>query len=194
MNASVHRGPTVDLQRFANENRGATASSLVAGGQSWVPEAMPTRLASHELKTLEAWAKVAVLLNQEYHSRLVQGMKKGGAAAADIKGGDKVRSNSAQPSGRQPDEREMGWGGGQSRRREGGAGARWRGSRPGGIPRQRVFRPDIVVADRGSGVRQMALCPRAYRMNTEGAMNPETHLVYGRSGGYLQGTSPLRSI
>ena len=180
----------MDLQRFADEDRRTAAAALVARGQGWVPKAVPTRLASHELKTLEAWAKVAVLLNQEYHSRLVQGMKKSGAAAADIKGGDKVRSNSAQPSGRQPDEREMGWGGGQSRRREGWAGARWRGSRPGGIPRQRVFRPDIVVADRGRGVPQMALCPRAYRMNTEGGMNLKTHLVYGRGGRYLQGTPP----
>ena len=101
----------MDLERFANENRGATAAALVSGGQGWVPKAVPTRLASHELEALEAGAKVAVLLNQEYHSWLVQGMKKSGAAAADIEGGDKVWSNASQPSGRESDQREMGWGG-----------------------------------------------------------------------------------
>ena len=116
MSTSVHSGPAMDLERFANENRGATAAALVAGGQGWVPKAMPTRLASHELEALEAGAKVAVLLNQEYHSWLVQGMKKSGAAAADIEGGDKVWSNAAQPSGREPDQREVGWSGGQRRR------------------------------------------------------------------------------
>ena len=40
----------------------------------------------------------------------------------------------------------------------------------------------------------MALCPRAYRMNTKGGMHLETHLVYSRGGRYLHGTPPLVSI
>ena len=44
---------------------------------------------------------------------------------------------------------------------------------------------------RGSGIPQVTLSPRADRMDTKRTVNPVTNLVYGRSGSYLQGTSPL---
>ena len=88
MSTPVHSGTPMDLQRFTDENRGTAASALVACGQGWIPKAVPTRLASQELKTLEARAKVVVLLDQEDHAGLVQGMKQSGTTAPDVEGGD----------------------------------------------------------------------------------------------------------
>ena len=52
----------MDLQGPAYEDRSAAAAALVATGVGRVPKAMPTRLTSQELQTLEAGAKVAMLL------------------------------------------------------------------------------------------------------------------------------------
>ena len=37
----------------------------------------------------------------------------------------------------------------------------------------------------------MTWCADADHMNTEWTMHMERHLIHGRSGGYLHGTSPL---
>ena len=194
MSATIDRGTTMYLQGPANENRCATASALVAGGQGWIPEAMPTRLASQELETLEAWAKVAVLLNQENHSGLVQGMEKSAAAASDIKSGDEVGSNAAQTRGWKTNEGSMKRDGGHSRGGERGSKPGGGQARSGGFPRKRVFGPNIVMADRRRRVPEMTMRPRADRLDTEGGMHEKTHLVYGRGGRNLKGTAPLCPI
>ena len=96
---------------------------------------MPTRLASHELKALEARTKVAVFLDQEDHAGLVQGMKQSVTTAPDVEGVDKMGCDSTQTSGREPDDRVMHWGGRQGRRGQcGGRSLGW-GSRLGRILR-----------------------------------------------------------
>ena len=64
MSTPVHGGPSMDLKWQADEDGGAAAPTLIATGQSRVPETMPTRLPSHELKASEPGAKMAVLLYQ----------------------------------------------------------------------------------------------------------------------------------
>ena len=63
--APVDSGATMYLKRPSYEDRGAAAAALVATGVGRVPNAMPTRLTSHELQTLEAGAKVAMFLKEK---------------------------------------------------------------------------------------------------------------------------------
>ena len=65
MSAPLERGATMYLQRPPDEDGRASAAALISTSVGWIPTAVPTRLASHELQALEAGAKVAMFLQEK---------------------------------------------------------------------------------------------------------------------------------
>ena len=82
MGATRDIGSAVNLQRPPDKDGRAAAAALIPIRMGWVPDTMPTRLASQELQSLEAWAKVAVFLKEEDSTGLMEGMDKGTAATS----------------------------------------------------------------------------------------------------------------
>ena len=136
-----------------------------------------------------------MLLYQQDHTWLMQGMEKGGATTSNIEGGEKVWSDPSQPSGWEPDRRAV-WGRrANNRGRQTRRAVLWRvAGQNGGWAGRGFLSPHIIMPNRGGGVPKVALCAGADRMDSEGTMDMEGDLVHGRSGSYLQSTAPLGPI
>ena len=136
-----------------------------------------------------------MLLYQQNHTWLMQGMEKGGAATSNIEGGDKVRSDPSQPSGWEPDRRAVCGRRANNRNSQTWCAVLGRGAGHNGEWGGRaLLSPHIVVPNRGGGVPKMAMCAGADHMDSEGTMDMEGNLVHGRGGSYLQSTAPLGPI
>ena len=175
----------MDLQGPTDEYSRATTAPLVSARGGRIPEAVPSRLTGQELEAMEAGPEVAVFLQEQNHTGLVQGMEDGSTTAPDIKGGDEVRHGAPQMRWPETDQ------GGATGRRgvSGGRDTRpvLNGRGPRGVCRfrQRVLRPHIVMAHRGCGIPKVAWGPHTYGLDTKGGMNMYADIVHSRRSGDL---------
>ena len=137
---------------------------------------------------------MAVLLQEQNHAGLMQGVDDGGTTAPDIQGGNQVWHRPPHVGWPEADRGRLAWSRKMTRVREGGADLIGRGPGGRGRFRQWVLCPNIIMTYGGCGIPKVARGSYAYGLDAKGSVDLNADTVHGCRRSNLEGAPPLGTV